>query len=64
MRTAANGALDLRVGSNVAPELLEQAVAAARSLTMVHATSRAIQNTVVPIMAIAAFALVALRSRP
>ena len=74
MRTTANGALDLRVGSNLAPKLLEQAVAAAHSITMVHtleaksraleAKSRAIHNIVVPVIAIATFAFVALRSRP
>lgn len=58
MRTTANGALDLRVGSNLAPELLEQAVAAVYSITTVHileTKSRAIRNTVVPVMAISLF---------
>jgi hypothetical protein len=87
----ANGASDLRVGSNLAPQLLDQAVAAAHSITMVHtleaesraksraleaesraleaesraleAKSRAIHNIVVPVIAIATIAFVALRSR-
>lgn len=85
MRTTASGALDLRVrdsdSNNLAPELLEQAGAAASSATTVRtleahsrnieahsrnleAKSRAIHNIVVPVMVIAAFALVALRPHP
>jgi hypothetical protein len=83
MRTTTYGALDLRVRdcSNLTPELVEQAVAVARSITTVHALeaksraleaksraieakSRAIHDIVVPVIAIAAFAFVALRLRP
>ncbi|KAK5654013.1 hypothetical protein OQA88_7690 [Cercophora sp. LCS_1] len=75
MCTTANGALYLRVRDDdkLAPELLEQAVAAADSITTAHAlnararaaetNSRAIYNVVVPVIAIAAVAFVALRPR-
>jgi len=76
MSTTANGALDLRVrdGNSLAPELLEQAVAAARSVVMartleaqsrvLEAKSRAIRDIVVPVMGLAAVAFVALYRRP
>jgi len=73
--------LDLRVrDDNLAPQLLEQAVVAARSAAQaraleaksrvleaksraLEAKSRAIRNIVVPVLAVTAFALVALRHR-
>jgi len=70
MHTTANGAssyLRVRDGNSLAPELLEQAAAAARSVDMARtfeAKTRAIHDIVVPAMAIAAFVFVALHRRP
>ena len=93
VRITENGALDFRVrDGDLAPQLLEQAVVAARSVSAaaaeacaldaksraleaksraldaksraLEAKSRAIRNIVVPVLAVAAFAFMALRPRP
>jgi hypothetical protein len=68
VRTTANGALDLRVqDDNVAPQLVNQAVVAIRLATeasALEAKSRVIRNIMVPaVLAVAAFAFMALRPR-